>query len=175
MRSWIGWAFELAHRSSRVRSTPRAAVRSPRARGMHYPLLSRQSFQGSREFNPPYSVSASSRWPRELPETAKHSGDLGEIARHTGAYPLIDAAELRTHATPPGIAFPGPLAQHDVPKHFREIDALVVPSLCFGNSPPMTRETFSAPIPIVATRLGGHVELLAQDGGLLYEPTHRGN
>ena len=100
-----------------------------RARSMACPVLSRQSFQGSREFNPPYSVSASSRWPRELPETAKHFGDLGRIARHKGVRHLIDAAELRALATYPGIAFAGPLAQRDVPKHLREIDALVVPSL----------------------------------------------
>ncbi len=100
-----------------------------RARSMDCRVLSRQSFQGSREFNPPYNVSASSRWPRELPETAKHVGDLGEIARHKGASPLIDAAELRALVTYPGIAFAGPLAQRDLPKHLREIDALVVPSL----------------------------------------------
>jgi hypothetical protein len=41
--------------------------------------------------------------PHELPETAKHFGDLGEIARHQGAYSLIDAAELRALATYPGI------------------------------------------------------------------------
>jgi glycosyltransferase involved in cell wall biosynthesis len=36
------------------------------------------------------------------------------------------------------------------------------------------REAFSAGNPVVATRFGGHVELLAQDGGLLYEPDAQG-
>ena len=38
----------------------------------------------------------------------------------------------------------------------------------------MIREAFSAGNPVIATRLGGHVELLAQDGGLLYEPDAQG-
>ena len=38
----------------------------------------------------------------------------------------------------------------------------------------MIREAFSAGNPVVATRLGGHVELLAQGGGFLYEPDAQG-
>jgi glycosyltransferase involved in cell wall biosynthesis len=36
------------------------------------------------------------------------------------------------------------------------------------------REAFSAGIPVIATRLGGHVELLAQGGWVLYEPDTQG-
>jgi glycosyltransferase involved in cell wall biosynthesis len=36
------------------------------------------------------------------------------------------------------------------------------------------REAFSAGNPVVATRVGGHVELLAQGAGFLYEPDAQG-
>jgi hypothetical protein len=36
------------------------------------------------------------------------------------------------------------------------------------------QEAFSVGNPVVARRLGGHVELLAQDGGVLYEPDTQG-
>jgi phosphatidylinositol alpha 1,6-mannosyltransferase len=36
------------------------------------------------------------------------------------------------------------------------------------------REAFSAGNPVFATRLGGHVELLAQGAGFLYEPDAQG-
>jgi hypothetical protein len=41
---------------------------------------------------------------------------------------------------------------------------------------PKPRNTlaFSAGIPVIATRLGGHVELLAQGGWVLYEPDTQG-
>lgn len=38
----------------------------------------------------------------------------------------------------------------------------------------MIREAFSAGNPVFATRLGGHVELLAQGAGFLYKPDAQG-
>jgi glycosyltransferase involved in cell wall biosynthesis len=49
------------------------------------------------------------------------------------------------------------------------VDALVVPSVWQENSPLTVHEAFLAGVPVVASRLGGHAELLATGGGLLYD------
>jgi glycosyltransferase involved in cell wall biosynthesis len=49
------------------------------------------------------------------------------------------------------------------------VDGLVVPSIWQENSPLTVHEAFLAGVPVVASRLGGHAELLAGGGGLLYE------
>lgn len=130
---------------------------------------------------------------RHLPDTVNHFAYLGGITRHKGVHKLVEAInslpdevrttiwgdesddptyakQLRKLATHPGITFAGKLAQHDVPKQLREVDALVVPSLWHENAPLVIREAFSAGIPVVATRLGGNPELLASGGGLLFDP-----
>ena len=51
------------------------------------------------------------------------------------------------------------------------IDLLVVPSLWLENSPLVIHEAFQASVPVVASRMGGHVDLI-DDGahGRLYQP-----
>jgi GT2 family glycosyltransferase/glycosyltransferase involved in cell wall biosynthesis len=65
----------------------------------------------------------------------------------------------------------GPIPPEDVPRALSEIDVLVVPSIWPENSPLVIREAFLAGVPVVATRIGGIVELI-EDGvsGLLVEP-----
>jgi glycosyltransferase involved in cell wall biosynthesis len=56
-----------------------------------------------------------------------------------------------------------------VPEFLHSVDCLVVPSIWQENSPLTIHEAFMAGVPVVASRMGGHVELLAEGGGLLYE------
>jgi len=65
----------------------------------------------------------------------------------------------------------GPIAPEDVPRALSEIDVLVVPSIWPENSPLVIREAFLAGVPVVASRIGGIVELIEDGvGGLLVEP-----
>ncbi len=65
----------------------------------------------------------------------------------------------------------GPIAPEDVPRALSEIDVLVVPSIWPENSPLVIREAFLAGVPVVASRIGGIVELIEEGvGGMLFEP-----
>ena len=61
---------------------------------------------------------------------------------------------------------------------FREMalaDCLVVPSLCYENSPTVIYEAASLELPVIAPRLGGTIELVHHIGGLLYNPKNEGD
>ncbi|HTW96888.1 MAG TPA: glycosyltransferase family 4 protein [Candidatus Methylomirabilis sp.] len=49
-------------------------------------------------------------------------------------------------------------------------DCLIVPSLCYENSPTVIYEAIAAQLPVIASRIGGITELMAAAGGLLIEP-----
>src|SRR5262249_53249113 len=76
--------------------------------------------------------------------------------------PLLAHETLRVHGAIP----------HDfVPQALASIDVLVVPSIWAENSPLVIGEAFLAGLPVVASRIGGIPEIVA-DGrnGLLFEP-----
>jgi hypothetical protein len=91
-----------------------------RARSMDCPVLSRQSFQGSREFNPPCNVSASSRCGTR---TSRNRETLWRSRRNRttpGCVPpnrRFRATSARHISGHSGIAFAEPFAQRDIPKH----------------------------------------------------------
>jgi Glycosyltransferase len=49
-------------------------------------------------------------------------------------------------------------------------DCLIVPSLCYENSPTVIYEAIAAGLPVIGARLGGITELLEAAGGILFEP-----
>jgi len=49
-------------------------------------------------------------------------------------------------------------------------DCLIVPSLCYENSPTVIYEAIAAGLPVIGARLGGITELLEVAGGILFEP-----
>ncbi len=127
-----------------------------------------------------------------LPEVARRFAFLGSLVRHKGLHILLEAfcqmppdailevcgpAEadpsyvqgLRDRYQHPGISFRGRLKNNRVAPFLAEVDCLVVPSIWCENAPLVIREAFLAGVPVLASRLGGHVELLASGGGLLYE------
>jgi glycosyltransferase involved in cell wall biosynthesis len=122
-------------------------------------------------------------------------GYVGVLAQHKGCATLIDAFNrlapddadlnifgdatvnleivhaLKRRASNPSISFRGSFDRDDLDRVFREIDVLVMPSLCFENAPLTICEAFISRIPVIASRLGGMAELV-EDGenGLLFDP-----
>ncbi len=116
---------------------------------------------------------------------------IGQLGYHKGLAFLLDAFSKYEGDARLQIVGGGPLralveerAQHDkrivylgytpqeeVMKCIAAVDAVVVPSLCYENSPTVIYEALSAGIPLIASRIGGVGELI-QDGktGLLFTP-----
>ncbi len=68
------------------------------------------------------------------------------------------------------IKFLGRLSHEEVFKIMRESFALIVPSLCYENSPTVIYEAASCGLPVIASRLGGTTELVRYLGGILFNP-----
>lgn len=52
----------------------------------------------------------------------------------------------------------------------QQVNCLMVPSLCYENSPTVIYEAISEKLPVIASRIGGITELIEEAGGLLFEP-----
>ena len=118
---------------------------------------------------------------------------IGTLVEHKGAHVLVEAfnridptcAELRLYGNPDvfpqytarlqaivthsSISFAGRFENHDVGRILAEVDALVVPSIWFENSPLTIHEARLAGVPVIASNLGGMAEYV-EDGktGLLF-------
>jgi glycosyltransferase involved in cell wall biosynthesis len=123
-------------------------------------------------------------------------GFAGTLVWHKGVHVLLDAvrrlppdryaleiwgsldtfpeysAHLQSLACGLPVRFCGRFADADAPSVYDRFDLLVVPSIWPENSPLVIHEAFMAGVPVVASRMGGTTELVA-DGvnGLLYEAT----
>ena len=51
-----------------------------------------------------------------------------------------------------------------------EANCIVVPSLCYENSPTVIYEAFSQNLPVIASHLGGIIELLEENKGISFKP-----
>jgi glycosyltransferase involved in cell wall biosynthesis len=60
--------------------------------------------------------------------------------------------------------------KEEVMSLMREVDCLIVPSLCYENSPTVIYEAFAAGLPVIASRIGGIPELLSGNCGVIFEP-----
>jgi glycosyltransferase involved in cell wall biosynthesis len=140
------------------------------------------------------------RPPRPRPPSPRNGplrvGFVGTLVGHKGVHVLVEAmrslppdrcqleiwgsldtfpgytAELEALARNLPVRFCGPFDNRDAASIYDRFDVLVVPSIWPENSPLVIHEAFMASIPVVASRIGGIPELVA-DGinGLLYEPT----
>ena len=81
--------------------------------------------------------------------------------------PLVEAAAAHDNS----IRYLGYMPPEELSKFFSIVDALVVPSLCYENSPTVIYEALNAGLPVVAARIGGVGELI-QEGvsGYLFTP-----
>ena len=79
--------------------------------------------------------------------------------------------ELKIIATGhPEIKMIGHLPSEEIRDLMLEADCLVVPSLCYENSPTVIYEAAAAELPVLASNLGGISELIEATGGWLFEP-----
>ena len=119
---------------------------------------------------------------------------LGQVARHKGVHVAVEAvrrsahaglrltirggldrdpgyvAELRQRAgDDPRIQFAGPYVAGQLGSILSDADAVVVPSIWYENYPTVILEAHAAGVPVVASRLGGMAEMVADDhDGLLF-------
>jgi glycosyltransferase involved in cell wall biosynthesis len=121
------------------------------------------------------------------PEVRPHFGFLGSLAWQKGVHILIEAfnrlppdaasltifgsdrafpaygAELRALARHAQIRFAGALPFDAVGGALRSLDALLMPSLWYENSPLVIQEAYALGVPVIASRLGA-LEEKVQEG-----------
>lgn len=68
------------------------------------------------------------------------------------------------------IHFQGKLESQEVTKAMAQADCLVVPSLCYENSPTVIYEAVALSLPVIASNHGGITELIHRFGGMLFQP-----
>jgi len=73
------------------------------------------------------------------------------------------------------IKFLGRQEKENALKEMARSDCLVLPSLCYENSPTVIYEAASIGLPVIASRLGGTIELVHELGGLLFNPKSEGD
>lgn len=116
---------------------------------------------------------------------------VGQLNSHKGIMFLLDAfagvvdnvellivgegplsAEVRARAAKDKrISHLGYMAPDELVKCYSVADALVVPSLCYENSPTVIYEALNAGIPVLASRIGGVGELVREgETGYLFTP-----
>ncbi|MGE0825150.1 MAG: glycosyltransferase [Candidatus Binatia bacterium] len=120
---------------------------------------------------------------------------IGTLVEHKGVHVLIEAfnrlglveAELRIYgdlhvfpdytsqlrmlARHPAITFAGSFENRESSRILSGVDALVVPSLWFENSPLTIHEALLAGVPVIASQLGGMAEYVEHGRtGLLFRP-----
>jgi glycosyltransferase involved in cell wall biosynthesis len=89
----------------------------------------------------------------------------------TLAGPGTDMERARIEARGNGnIEFTGRVSSASVELLMRQSDYLIVPSLCYENSPTVIYEAVSLGLPVIASRLGGIIELTHEFGGILFNP-----
>ncbi|MEK7097883.1 MAG: glycosyltransferase family 4 protein, partial [Patescibacteria group bacterium] len=112
---------------------------------------------------------------------------VGQIERHKGVELLINAfkklegdygllivgpgsmlEELKENTKDARIKFLGSKSKEEVRELMQKADCLVVPSLCYENSPTVIYEAFANNLPVIASDLGGIPELL--DENCLFKP-----
>ncbi|MCX7707291.1 MAG: glycosyltransferase, partial [Anaerolineae bacterium] len=124
--------------------------------------------------------------PLAAPPARPHFGFLGALAWQKGVHILVEAfnqmpenialtvygdetafpdyvAGLKAATRHPHIRFAGRLDPRYVGVALRQMDALVVPSLWYENSPVTIQEAFAVGVPVIASRLGALAEKV-QDG-----------
>ncbi len=87
-----------------------------------------------------------------------------------GGGPMRAMVEARA-AQDARVMFLGYMAPQEVMSCMASVDAVVVPSLCYENSPTVIYEALSMGVPIIASRIGGVGELVVEgETGVLFSP-----
>lgn len=79
---------------------------------------------------------------------------------------IIDASKLF-----PNIKYLGKLNETQVIKYLNEMEALILPSVCYEGMPMTITEAFSVGVPVIASNLGAMSSMIKDEhNGLLFEP-----
>ncbi len=70
------------------------------------------------------------------------------------------------------IKYLGKLQNDLILKNMQMANCLVMPSVCYENSPTVIYEAMSTGLPVISSRIGGATELIEKFGGLLFEPSN---
>jgi glycosyltransferase involved in cell wall biosynthesis len=137
--------------------------------------------------------------PMAPPPARPHFGFIGSIGWHKGVHVLVDAfnqlspdaaltiygddqlfpdytAKVRALVRHPHVRFAGRLDLQSVGGVLRQLDCLVVPSVCCESFSMVIQEAFAMGVPVVASRIGALPEKVT-DGltGRLFEPGDGGD
>jgi glycosyltransferase involved in cell wall biosynthesis len=117
---------------------------------------------------------------------------VGQLEAHKGIFLLLEAFQeliwqglrpiklnvvgsgsqeisLRDRYPDKNISFAGRLPREEVLKRMSQADCLVVPSLCYENSPTVIYEAIALNLPVIASAIGGNQELISANWGLLFQ------
>lgn len=73
------------------------------------------------------------------------------------------------------VEFTGRYAPQDLPEILKQIDVMVLPSICNDTAPQTIFESFSGGVPIIASKIGGFPDFVEHGrNGLLFEPGDSG-
>lgn len=71
------------------------------------------------------------------------------------------------------IKFKSWAGQAEAIKNMQNSDCLIVPSLCYENSPTVIYEAAATGLPVIASRIGGIPEIIHKTNGILFEPKNK--
>jgi glycosyltransferase involved in cell wall biosynthesis len=120
-------------------------------------------------------------------------GNIGGVAHYKGTHVLVEAAtkvrnrnfivkifgkydqkyvdELRSRFDTAQVEFTGRYVPEDLPEILKQIDVMVLPSICNDTAPQTIFESFSGGVPIIASNIGGFPDFVEHgQNGLLFEP-----
>lgn len=103
---------------------------------------------------------------------------LEALRKYTGEVRLLIAGDgtLRSYVEDCAkedkrLTYLGYMSREDIPRVISSVDAIVVPSLCYENSPTVIYESLQTGIPVLAARIGGVGELITEgETGFLFSP-----
>lgn len=106
-----------------------------------------------------------------LLEAAKLSKDKKVLFLIGGAGPDLDA--VKSYVSAHGfenVRLLGFVSDEDLPQYYAAADSFVLPSRQGEGFPMVVLEAFASGLPIIATRSGGHIEVINDQNGLLINP-----
>ncbi|WP_455645977.1 glycosyltransferase family 4 protein [Methanosphaera sp.] len=117
---------------------------------------------------------------------------IGTLGKHKGVHTLIEAFKdidndsIRLHIIGKGydeeefkemarkdnrITFHGFIDNKDIREFYNKSNIIVIPSICYDNSPLVIYESFSTGTPVIGSNIGGIPELIEENfNGFLFEP-----
>ncbi len=141
--------------------------------------------------NPAPKPSDRMRRPQQVPQGPLRFLFVGQLEIHKGIDVLLEAADAMTipiqlhlagegtqatrvdaHAKQNPIIFShGFLPLEHIRRLLSQCDAVILPSICYENSPTILYESFQMGVPVIASNIGGIPELVTHnENGLLIEP-----